>query len=480
MLDRGQYEADLQKAREAQIGEISAYLSDYIRLNANIRELPVSSEPDRATMDYLSALPIPRSGRPIREVADELTEKAFSNSMVLQHPRFFSFVTSAVSPYALAGAVLADIYNVNAAGFALAPAVNLLEEKLIRWMGSLAGFDENCGGVFTSGGSLSNLTGCICARHTLLTEDDYPLGCAYISDQAHSSVKKALRLMGLRSANIHILPTDEDCRMRTDVLVETIESDLAAGKKPFLVVASMGTTNTGAIDPLAEIADIKEKYGLWMHVDGAFGGSILFSEIYRHLAAGIERADSLSWDTHKWGMQGYSCSCVIARNKKNLINTYAEHPEYLADIIDAEHTDGWDLGIEMSRPARAVKLWCTVQAMGTDLLSDVIDYSFYNANTARNELLKHPGWEITSKPMCGTITFRYAPEDVAPEKYDELNAAVSRAIIADGYAYIVTTVIKEKRVLRLNIINGNTTTEDVVNTVSKLAAIAEALKADFQ
>ena len=475
MLNRIQFEKDQKKAREEQIDQLSAYLADYIKVNNKMREQPPRWEADPALLKEVAAIPIPRQGRDPKEVAEELVKKGFEPSLLLQHPRFFSFVTSGVSPYALAGAVLADIYNVNVAGFSLAPTLGVIEEKLIKWMGSLAGFGDKCGGVFTSGGSLSNLTGCIAARHKYLPEKDYPIGQAYVSDQTHSSVKKGLKLMGLRLDQITIIPTDDDYRMRVDLLEEEIRKDIAAGKKPFLVVPTVGTTNTGSIDPLPLIADIKEKYGMWMHVDGAYGGSILFSDIYRNLASGIERADSLSWDTHKWAMQGYSSSCLIAKDKNDLVTTYAEHPEYLADIIDAEHTDGWDLGIEMSRPARAVKLWFTVQAMGTDLLSDVIDYSFFNAKLAYKELTSRPDWEITSKPMCGTITFRYAPKDVDESRYDALNAAISEQIIKERFAYIVTTVIKNKRVLRLNIINGNTVDTDVIETVAKLDEIAVKL-----
>ena len=241
----------------------------------------------------------------------------------------------------------------------------------------------------------------------------------------------------------------------------------------------MGTTNTGSIDPLTELGRIKEKYGMWLHVDGAFGGSILLSDIYRNLAKGLELSDSFSWDLHKWALQCYSCSVCIARDKKCLIHAYAEHPEYLADIIDNEHSDGWDLGIEMSRPTRAVKFWFTVQAMGTDQLADVIDYAFYNGHVAERALQAFDDWEICAKPMCGTLNFRYVPKEVDSAKYDELNSEISKQIIESGFAYVVTTVIKGKRVLRLCMINGNTTTDDVKDTITRLNEIAVKLKDSY-
>ncbi len=475
MLDKKQYEKELQAAREAQIRDLTERLAEVFDVNTNVQAQEITKKPDDALLEELKNIEIPRAGRDAKEVADELVEKVFKTSLLTQHPRFFSFVASGVSPYSIAGSILSDIYNINNCGYETAPPISIIEEKLIAWMGSRAGFGPECGGVFTSGGSLSNLTGMLAARGKKLTEDEYPIGCAYLSDQTHSSVKKGLRLMGVRSDNIRIIPSDDDFKLRCDLLEEAIRADLDAGKKPFLVIGTLGTTNTGSIDPLDQIAEIAKKYGLWLHVDGAFGGSVLFSDIYNHLAKGIEQADSLSWDTHKWAMQVYSCSCIIAKNKKDLIATFAEHPEYLADVIDSEHADSWDLGIEMSRPARAIKLWYTVQAMGTDLLADVIDYPFFYASLVKKELEKLPNWEITSPPMCGTITFRYAPPGLSDAETDALNGAISRQIIDENFAYIVTTTIKNKRVLRMNMINCRTTDEDVIQTVERLDEIAKRI-----
>lgn len=475
MINREQYEREIQSSKEAQIKELTLHLAEIFDVNTNVRNQDITVKPDEALLDEIKNIEIPRTGRDAKEVADELINKVFKTSLLTQHPRFFSFVASGVSPYSIVGSVLSDIYNINNCGYETAPPISLIEEKLIKWMGSRAGFGEECGGVFTSGGSLSNLTGMLAARGKKLTEDEYPIGSAYISDQTHSSVKKGLRLMGIRSENIVIIPSDENFKMRCDLLDEAIVRDIANGKKPFLVVGTLGTTNTGSIDPLDRISEIAKTYDMWMHVDGAFGGSVLFSEIYNHLAKGIERADSLSWDTHKWAMQVYSCSCIIAKNKKDLINVFAEHPEYLEDVINSEHTDSWDLGIEMSRPARAIKLWYTVQAMGTDMLADVIDYPFFYASLVKKELEKLADWEITSPPMCGTITFRFAPKGLSDKETDDINGAISKQIIDENFAYIVTTTIKNKRVLRMNMINCNTTDDDVISTVRHLDEIAHQL-----
>jgi len=477
MIDRKQYDLEMDQVRLEQINDISRYLSDFMEMNAKMREMPVSLELDAETLERLKNTPIPQKGRDAREVGDEIVRDVLSHTMNFQHPRFFSFVTSAVSPYSLAGSVLCDIYNPNIAGWGIAPAPAVIEERCINYMASRIGFDtDKCGGLFTSGGSLSNLTGLIAARENKLPgRFDLPIGVAYISDQTHSSSAKGLRMMGLRSDQIIKIPTDENFRMRTDLLEQSIKQEIANNRRPFLVVGTVGTTNTGSIDPLNEIADIAEKYDMWFHIDGAYGGSIFFSDIYKNLAKGAERADSMAWDLHKWSLQVYSCSTLIAKDKHTLIKTFAEHPEYLADAMDAEHTDGWDMGIEMSRPARCVKFWYTLQALGTDKLADVIDYAFFNAKTAQTELEKLTGWRIVSKPMCGAITFRYEPAGYPREKLNDLGMQISKKMLEDGYAHVVTTELRGEKVLRLCIINGNTTTEDVKNTIEYINKTANAI-----
>lgn len=479
MLDRKAFEEEMREARQQELWGAEYCLNRYTEEIESLREIAPYAKISEEAIRYLEEIPISTEGKPFRQVLEELQDYVFSAAVGLSHPRCFAFVTSAVSPYSVAGAIMSDMYNLHAGGYQLSPGANIIEEKLIRWMGSLAGYPGSCGGLFTSGGSMSNLTGMIAARANVLTEEEYQIAVAYTSDQAHSSVRKGMKLMGLRQDQIRIIPSDEDFRMDPVLLEKAIREDLKAGRKPFLIVASMGTTNTGSIDPLPELGRIREKYGMWLHVDGAFGGSILLSEIYRNLAKGLELSDSFSWDLHKWALQCYSCSACIARDKKQLVRTYAEHPEYLGDIIDSEHIDGWDLGIEMSRPTRAIRFWFTVQAMGTDKLADVIDYAFYNSHVAERQLKSFGDWEICAKPMCGTLNFRYAPKDVDSAKYDALNSEISRQIIESDFAYVVTTVLKGKRVLRMCMINGNTTTDDVTDTLDKLNEIARKLKASF-
>jgi len=479
MLDREKYNIEREQALKMQITELAGQFERIIQQNLNIRDKAINPMPDSETLQKITDIPIRCEGRDPKAVGDEIVDLILSATTLLKHPRFFSFVAGAVSPYSIAGEILSCLYNPNMGAYQLSQGPMLVEEKLIRWAGERAGIDpKHCGGIFTSGGSLSNLTGMICGREAKLPgRYDLPNAVAFCSNQAHSSIRKGMRLMGLRNDQIVIVDTDESFRIRTDILRKEIENTLAQGKKPFLLVGSCGTTNTGTIDPLKDLADIAREYDLWFHVDGAYGGSILLSDIYKNLARGLEGADSFSWDFHKWALQTYSCSCVVVKDKNRLLDAFSEHPEYLADVLSTEHNDGWDLGIEMSRPARSLKLWYTIQAMGTDLLADVIDYSFFNASIAAKRFAEAEDWELVSKPSCGTINVRYAPKSLAPDLYDRLNERISAELIESGYAYIVTTTLNGKKCLRIITINGNTETADVINMVEKLKEIAESVRA---
>ena len=293
------------------------------------------------------------------------------------------------------------------------------------------------------------------------------------------SLIKGMKMMGLRKDQIKVIPSDEKFEINVKLLTKEIEKDVKEGKRPFLIVGTCGTTNTGSIDPVDDLALLAKKYDMWLHYDGAYGGSIFFSEIYKNLGKGMEQVDSFSWDTHKWSLQGYSSSTVIAKDRDAWINTFNEHPEYLEDVRQSEHLDGWDRGIEMSRPFRAIKLWFTLQCLGTDRLADVIDYSFFNATTMEKELLKNDYWEIMAPSKCAALNFRLAPKNVKPMYYDEMTHKLSELINDEGYAYILTTTLRGNTCCRVCLINGNTTTEDILNTVEHLNKFAKKLIKEY-
>ena len=474
MFDRIKFDKKNEEEQKRQLDSVQKRLYEMIESYNTLRDKPIFIAPTDDELKEFEKVQIPEEGRNAVEVEEELMKYVFNKQALTQHPRFFSFVSTAVSPYSIAGSILTDLYNSNAGSYSLSPGAGLVEEKLCKWMGNYAGYpEETSSGIFLSGGSISTMSAIIAARTNKLDEFDIPKGVTYLSDQAHSSVKKALKMLGFRKDQIVILNTDKDYKMDTKALEEAIIKDKSEGKIPFLVVATLGTTNTGTIDSLSEIGDIAKKYNLWFHVDGAFGASSLISPIYRNLSKGIEKSDSLTWDTHKWLMQTYSCSTLIVKNKQTLLDAFIEHPEYLEDVASSEHPDGWDRGPEMSRPQRAIKLWFTVQATGTNLLAEMIEYSFYNAVLVQSELEKRENWEVVSKPSCGTINFRYVPKGLTEEEINQLNVNITREIDEIGFAYIVTTTLNNVKTIRMCMINANSTEKDIIDTIELLDRIAK-------
>ena len=421
------------------------------------------------TLARLRAQGIPREGRPVEEVFREMLEDVYAPMTLVQHPRCFACIPSPVSLFSWMGDVMTSAFDPHAGCWMNASAAGCVEQEVIRWMCGLAGYPQGAGGLFVSGGSLANLTALTAARDARLREEERSLGVAYVSEQTHSSVAKGLHIIGFRGDQIRKIPTDAAFRMRMDLLERAVDEDLSAGRKPFAVIATAGTTNTGSVDPLPEIGALCKAHGLWMHVDGAYGASVLVSARHRDRLRGIECSDSLSWDAHKWLMQTYGCSAVLVRDQASLARSFAVHPEYLRDAAaPGDQINYWDLGPELTRPARSLKLWMTLQIMGAEAMGRVIDHGCAMAELAERTLRGLPGWEIISPAQQAIVNFRYAPRGTAERKLDALNQKIAREVTATGYAQILTTELNGCRVLRMCTPHPDTTEEDIKTTIHLL------------
>ena len=453
---------------------VNHFVHDFCIQKHKQEQLPVLHESDENQLHKIEAIGIPAKGRPVEQVVQEMEEEVFRFCGDNNHPRFFGFVPGPASCVSWLGDVMTSAYNIHAGGSKLAPTVNCVEQQVIRWLCDLADFGPASGGIFVSGGSMANITALTAARDRKLTEVNLHLGTAYVSDQTHSSVAKGLRVIGITSRRLRTIPTDENFRMRTDLLREAIEKDLAEGYIPFAVIGTAGTTNTGAIDPLPELAALCREYDLWFHVDGAIGGSLLLSPRYRGLVRGIEEADSLSWDAHKWLFQTYGCAAVLVKNVEHLYSSFHVSPEYLKDVEagDRYYPNMFDIGIELTRPARGLKLWMTLQVLGTELLGSAVEQGFKQAKWAEETVKGRKNWEILSPAQLAMLNFRFSPADLSEEEKDLLNETVSQRLNATGYAAMFTTVLRGKTCLRLCAIHPETTQEDVVTTIDYLDRFA--------
>lgn len=451
---------------------VQAFCADKRELAAN----RIIQEADENQISKLKKIDIPAKGFPINTVVTKMMEDVYKYRAYVNHPRFFGFVPGPASMLSWLGDVMTSAYNIHAASWVTSPTASCIEQKLIDWLCAQAGYTEKSGGLFVSGGSMANMTALTAARDTILKEEKQHLGVAYVSDQTHSSVAKGLRIIGIPNTKIRKIPTDPCFRMDIDELKAAIDADIADGLIPFVVVASAGSTNTGSIDPLQEIASLCQSYGIWMHVDGAYGASVLLTKKYKHLLKGIEAADSISWDAHKWLFQTYGCGMVLVKDKSSLFNSFNTHPEYLKDLEAKEGEVNYgDMGMELTRPARGLKLWFTLQVMGSEAISEAIEHGFQLAEWAEDELKKKRNWEIISHAQLAIVNFRFAPSNLTEKQIDELNQNISKAIIDNGYAGVFTTELNGKKVLRICALHPDANESDMRNTVRLLNEYAQKI-----
>lgn len=449
--------------------EIKNFVHNFCLEKHDIHTQQVMWNAPEDQVEKIKNLGIPKDGRPADQVVQEMMNEVYQYRGDSNHPRFFGFVPGPASSISWLGDIMTSAYNIHAGGSKLAPMVNCIEQEVLKWLCTQAGFGKNSGGVFVSGGSMANITALTAARDNKLTDENLHLGVAYISDQTHSSVAKGLRIIGIPNKRIRKIPTTKDFKIDTAILEQTILKDKQDGLIPFVIIGTAGTTNTGSIDPLKDIAAICKKYNLWFHVDGAYGASVLLSPKYRSLLDGIELADSLSWDAHKWLFQTYGCAMVLVNDIQHLFHSFHVNPEYLKDVQgDREHINTWDIGMELTRPARGLKLWLTLQILGTDLISSAIEHGFQLAKWAEAALKELPDWEIISPAQLAMVNFRYAPKDLSEKQLDLLNEQISEKILEDGYAAVFTTVLNGKTVLRICALHPEAEKEDMYHTIQLL------------
>ena len=292
---------------------------------------------------------------------------------------------------------------------------------------------------------------------------------------------KGLRIIGIPNTRIRKIPSKADFTINTELLEQQIIQDKQDGLIPFVIIGTAGTTNTGSIDPLKELSAIAKKYQLWFHIDGAYGASVLLSPKYKHLLDGTELADSISWDAHKWLFQTYGCAMVLVRNVQHLFHSFHVNPEYLKDVEgDLERINTWDIGMELTRPARGLKLWLTLQILGTDLIGSAIEHGFQLADWAEEALTELPDWEIVSPSKLAMVNFRYAPKGLTKEQTDLLNEEISKKILENGYAAVFTTVLHGQTVLRICALHPETEKEDMYETIHLLDSYGKELLENFQ
>ncbi len=385
-------------------------------------------------------------------VLDRLFDEVLPWTSRSSHPRFFARIGSPSNYISALADAVASGFNLLGTSWVAASGPSTIELTVIDWLRSWCGMPDGTEGVLVSGGSMASLVALVAAREARGGVG----GVVYLSDQAHASILRDLKVMGERE--VRVLPSDSSFRLSVEAVASAVAADRAAGRTPFAVVANAGTTNCGAVDPLDGLADLCAAEGLWFHVDGAYGAAAALCQPGRDALAGIDRADSLTIDPHKWLFQPYEAGAVLLREPGLLERTFTLSGEYLRDTFGGE-VNFRDRGIQLTRGVRALKLWLSVEVFGLAAFRDAVAHGIALAEHAEAVLRARPGWEIVTPAQLGIVCF-------ARDGGDE--SQISASTVSDGYAAPSTTVLRGRTVLRLCTINPRTTFDDIEATIERM------------
>ena len=453
-------------------------LVDYTGAQA---QFPVTRALDHATFEEILDEPLPEEGTDWQDVLEQFERQVLTTIDHLDHPRFFAYIPSSSNFVGAMADALASGYNIFNALYPLGTGAAVVERLAISWLRKLCGMPEGAGGLFVSGGSMANLSGLAVARQIQLG-GDMRNAVAYCSDQAHFVISRGLRILGFAPEQLREIQTDEDFRLPVAELERAIAEDRVAGKRPFCVAATAGTTNSGAVDPLGDLADLCEREGLWLHVDGAYGASACLTEYRKQALAGIERAHSLTWDAHKWMFQPVECSALLVRDRHWLSATFKETAHFLTDAeAHSKEEVGEELnfmyqGIQLTRYFRALKFWMSLKVFGLGAMRRAIERGFELAELAESLLRDAGNWEIVTPAQMAIVTFRYKPADGDEALANLVTDELQDAMAANGFAFASTTKLREKTVMRLVTNNPRTTPSDLRQTVQIMGRLAAELE----
>jgi aromatic-L-amino-acid decarboxylase len=457
---------DASRAREL----TGAMLDLWCELLDRMGELPVSRPLDEAGVARAAALPVPEQPLSVPELANLLRPLVLEHSTLCGHPGFMAYVSGSGTVPGAAADLLAAAFNPNVGGWTLSPAATELELHLMRWLAGQFGLPAGAGGLMTSGGAASNLTALKAARDARTDGDVRQDGVGglrlvlYASAEAHATIAEAADMLGLGERAVRSIAVDDGYRMSIGDLRRAVADDLAAGMHPFAVVATAGTTATGAIDPLPAVADLCAEHDLWLHVDAAYGGAAALAPELRPLLRGIERADSIAFDPHKWLYTPQSSACLLVRDPRSLLRSYSIDAAYVRDdaSLSGRGTNIGELGPQWSRAFMALKVWLSLAAHGTEAYGRRIAHDVELARYLDRRVREHPDLE----PMCpvtlSIACFRYAPAaGLDAAALDMLNERLMVAIRRDGRAFPSNAELGGRYCLRACLVNHRTEAADV-------------------
>jgi glutamate/tyrosine decarboxylase-like PLP-dependent enzyme len=455
-------------------------VSEYL---TTISQRPVRAENHAGKTSASINAELSLEGLPLDQLLDEC-RTIMDLSRHNGHPRFFGYVASPSTPIGAYADLIASALNANITCWRSGPAGTELERMVVRWLGGLIGYSREAKGLLTSGGSMANMIALLIASRRKLNAsrqglwNSGPPMTVYASEEVHMSIPKAADILGFGRDQVRVVACDDRQQMRVSALRQKIETDLREGLRPFCVVASAGTVNTGVVDPLDEIAAVAKEFDLWFHVDGAYGAPGVLDERKKHLFSGMERADSVSLDPHKWLYVPVDAGCLLFRDSLAAQAAFStEDADYIKThgYSDEEAFAFWDYGVELSRRFRALKIWLTLQYYGTrriaESISDDISLAAYLGELISNS----DDFELLAPVELSICCFRYVPRGAGEAELDRLNERIMERVQKGGRAYISNATVNGKFALRACITNFRTTRSDIDQTIEAIREAAQTI-----
>jgi aromatic-L-amino-acid/L-tryptophan decarboxylase len=438
-------------------------LAEYLE---NIEEKPVFPDIEPATLTRFFAEPLPQDPSTAENILSELEQKLLPNSTHVGHPGYMGLITPSPSPIGIIADFICSALNQNLGAYTVGPAAVAMERRTVRWLTDLVGYAENAGGNLTSGGMMANFIGLKLARDSVSGDRIQQEGvqqrwAVYTSEERHVSVDKAVDAVGLGREALRPLPTDSAFRMRLDALEAAIVEDRKRGVRPLCIVGMFGTTNTGAIDPVRELRKIADREGMWLHADAAYGGGMLLSHAWPMGNQGLELADSVTIDPHKWFYAPLDAGAILVKDHRRLTASFGIKPAYLTDEFDRanERYQYYVHGFEQSRRFRGLKVWMSFKRYGASQIGEWIDNNVRQAKHLYSLVAEHPHFEPACEPPLSAICIRYRGADLDQAQSRELHTEVARRIEQSGKFWFSTTELKGKMYFRISPVNFRTRAE---------------------
>ena len=438
-------------------------ITDYARA---LDAAPVCSKATPVELEALFDEPLPEEGVGFGEIFEQIGRDLIPHAMNIPSPRYFGLFNPTPLPVAVWADAVASAINQNGAAWRNSPSLSVVEARVLRWLCQLIGYGPESFGTLTSGGSEANLVGLKCARDRavqgardrgLRAQGSTGQLVVYASEQCHYSFVKSVDILGLGRDNLRKIETDERFHIRTDLLREAIQRDISEGHTPVCVTGAAGATSTGIVDPLEELADIAREFGLWFHVDAAYGGALAFSEKHRWRLRGIERADSVAFDPHKWMFVPFECGALLVRGGGRILrDAFDITPEYLSDErggADVEY-DFFRYGQLGTRRGMALKVWAALKSLGVRGYAEVVERQIELVNYLAARFDELEEFERIGEVETALCCARFLPawaRAKSPEEQDELQRALQQRVERSGGAWLATTVLHGRRALRINV-----------------------------